>query len=276
MELGLNGATTLKADLATDIAVAGTAGFEFVEIWAAKLMGYLEWGGLPALKRDLKRSGVKALALNSVERVTFNDPSGHIRMLEDFQRFCRVAEAIGAETIIVVPSPRPKGVGPRAIEQESVKVLRELSKIAEPYGLKLAYEFLGFPDCTVNSLAQCAAIVRKVARENVGFVLDTFHFFAGGSTVASIAEVDPRKIFVVHVNDVERAPRRKMHDALRLFPGKGIIPLVRILENLRAIGYTGKFSVEIFRPEYWNRPPLAVAREARRTTLAALHQAGFC
>jgi 2-keto-myo-inositol isomerase len=94
--------------------------------------------------------------------------------------------------------------------------------------------------------------------------------------VASIAEVDPRKIFVVHVNDVERAPRRKMHDALRLFPGKGIIPLVRILENLRAIGYTGKFSVEIFRPEYWNRPPLAVAREARRTTLAALHQAGFC
>jgi len=276
MELGLNGATTLKADLATDIAVAGTAGFDFVEIWAAKLMGYLEWGGLPALKRDLKRSGVKAVTLNSVERVTFNDPSGHIRMLEDFQRFCRVAEAIGAETVIVVPSPRPKGVGLKTIEQESVKVLRELSKIAEPYGLKLAYEFLGFADCTVNSLAQCAAIVQKVSRENVGFVLDTFHFFAGGSTVASIAEVDPRKIFMVHVNDVERSPRRKMHDALRLFPGKGIIPLIRILEALRAIGYTGKFSVEIFRPQYWNRFPLEVAREARRTTLAALHQAGFC
>ncbi len=275
MELGLNGATTLKADLATDIAVAGKAGFDFVEIWAAKLMGYLERGGLPALRRDLKRAGVEAATLNSVEHVTFNDPSGHIRMLEDFQRFCRVAEAINAETVIVVPSPRPKGVSLASIERESVRVLRELSRIARPYGVRLAYEFLGFADCTVNTLAQCAEIVDKVARPNVGLVLDTFHFFAGGSTVASIREVNPEKIFIVHINDVERAPRRKMHDALRLYPGKGILPLTSILRALKAIGYTGRVSVEIFRPQYWNRPPLQVAREARTCALAALRQAGL-
>jgi 2-keto-myo-inositol isomerase len=276
MELGLNGATTLKADLATDIAVAGKAGFDFVEIWAAKLMGYLERGGLPALRRDLKRAGVEAATLNSVEHVTFNDPSGHIRMLEDFQRFCRVAEAINAETVIVVPSPRPKGVSLASIERESVRVLRELSRIALPYGVRLAYEFLGFADCTVNTLAQCAEIVDKVARPNVGLVLDTFHFFAGGSRLASIRQVDPGKIFIVHINDVERAPRRKMHDALRLYPGKGILPLTSILRALKAIGYTGRVSVEIFRPQYWNRPPLQVAREARATALAALRQAGLC
>ncbi len=275
MELGLNGATTLKADLATDIAVAGRAGFDFVEIWAAKLMGYLERGGLAALRRDLRRAGVKAATLNSVERVTFNDPSGHIRMLEDFQRFCRVAEAIQCETVIVVPSPRPKGVSLAAIERESVRVLRELSTIAKPFGVRLAYEFLGFADCTVNSLAQCAAIVDKVARPNVGLVLDIFHFFAGGSSLASIRRVNPRKIFIVHINDVERAPRRKMHDALRLFPGKGIIPLTRILGSLKAIGYDGKVSIEIFRPQYWNRPPLQVAKEARATARATLRQAGL-
>jgi len=275
MELGLNGATTLKADLATDITVAGRAGFDFVEIWAAKLLGYLERGGLPVLKRDLKRAGVRAATLNSVEHVTFNDPSGHVRMLEDFQRFCRVAEAINAETVIVVPSPRPKGASLAAIERESVRVLRELSTMARPYGVRLAYEFLGFADCTVNSLAQCAAIVEKVARPNVGLVLDTFHFFAGGSTLASIRKVQPGKIFIVHINDVERAPRRKMHDALRLYPGKGIIPLGGILRALKAIGYTGGFSVEIFRPQYWNRPPLQVAREARKSAAAALRQAGL-
>jgi 2-keto-myo-inositol isomerase len=275
MELGLNGATTLKADLATDIAVAGKAGFDFVEIWAAKLMGYLEQGGLPTLRRDLKRAGVKAATLNSVEHVTFNDPSGHVRMLEDFQRFCRVAEAIDAETVIVVPSPRPKGVSLAAIERESVRVLRELSALARPHGVRLAYEFLGFADCTVNSLAQCAAIVEKVARPNVGLVLDTFHFFAGGSNLASIRRVNPAKIFIVHLNDVERVPRRKMHDALRLFPGKGILPLGGILRTLKGIGYAGRFSVEIFRPQYWNRPPLAVAREARTTAMAALQGAGL-
>jgi 2-keto-myo-inositol isomerase len=276
MELGLNGATTLKADLATDIAVAGRAGFEFVEIWAAKLMGYLERGGLPALKRDLRRAGLRAATLNSVEHVTFNDPSGHVRMLEDFRRFCRVAQAVGAETVIVVPSPCPKGVSLAAIERESIRVLRELSAIARPSGVRLAYEFLGFADCTVNTLAQCAAIVEKVARPNVGLVLDTFHFFAGGSRIASIREANPEKIFIVHINDVERAPRRKMHDALRLYPGKGILPLAGILRALKAIGYAGGFSVEIFRPQYWNRPPLQVAREARQSALAALRRAGLC
>jgi 2-keto-myo-inositol isomerase len=275
MTLGLNGATTLKADLATDIAVAGKAGFDFVEIWAAKLIGYLDRGGLPALRRDLRRAGVTPATLNSVERITFNDPSGHIRMLEEFRRLCRVAEAIGCATILVVPSPRPKRVSDGEIERESVRVLRELSRLAKPHGVRLAYEFLGFADCTVNSLAQCAAIVAKVARPNVGLVLDTFHFFAGGSTLASIRAVDPRHIFMVHLNDVERAPRRKMHDALRLYPGKGIIPLRGILRELRGIGYTGQMSVEIFRPQYWSRSPLQVAREARAASLRLLREAGL-
>jgi 2-keto-myo-inositol isomerase len=275
MELGLNGATTLTADLATDIAVAGKAGFDFIEIWAAKLIGYLDRGGLPALRRDLRRAEVTPATLNSVERITFNDPSGHIRMREDFQRLCRVAEAIGCETILVVPSPRPKRVSDGVIKRESVRVLRELSRMAKLYGVRLAYEFLGFADCSVNSLAQCAAIVEKVARPNVGLVLDTFHFFAGGSTLASIRAVDPRHIFMVHLNDVERAPRRKMHDALRLYPGKGIIPLRGILRELRGIGYTGKMSVEIFRPQYWSRSPLQVAREARSASLRLLREAGL-
>lgn len=275
MRLGLNGATTLKADLATDIAVAGKAGFDFVEIWAPKLLGYLERGGLPALRRDLRRAGVHAATLNSVERVTFNDPSGHVRMLEDFTRLCRVAETIECETVLVVPSPRPRGVSAAAIEHESVRVLRELSRLAKPYGVRVAYEFLGFEDCTVNSLAQCAAIVEKVARPNVGLVLDTFHFFVGRSTLASIRALDPRHVFMVHLNDVERAPRRRMHDALRLYPGRGIIPLPAILRSLKAIDYDGEVSVEIFRPQYWARAPFQVAREARSASLALLRDAGL-
>lgn len=275
MRLGLNGATTLTADLATDIEVAGQAGYDFVEIWATKLYGYLERGGLAGLRRDLKAAGLRAATLNSVEHITFNDPSGHVRMLEDFRRFCRIAEVIGCQTVLVVPSPKPKGVTAAAIEVESVRILRELAAIAKPSGVRLAYEFLGFADCTVNTLAQCAAIVEQVARPNVGLVLDTFHFFAGGSTLASLREVDPAAIFMVHVNDVERAPRRKMHDALRLFPGKGILPLPAILAALCDIGYDGDYSVEIFRPQYWRRPPLAVAQAAHRATLQAFRAAGF-
>jgi len=275
MELGLNGATTLTSDLATDIQVAGRAGFDFLEIWAAKLLGYLERGGLAALRKDLRRAGVRPATLNSVERITFNDPSGHVRMLEDFRRFCRVAEAIGCGTILVVPSPRPPRTSRTAVERESVRVLRLLSREAASFGVRVAYEFLGFADCSVNTLAQCAAIVEAVGRPNVGVVLDTFHFYAGGSSLASLRAIDPRRIFMVHLNDVERAPRRKLHDALRLFPGRGVLPVVPILRELDAIGYHGDISVEIFRPQYWRRNALAVAREARASAAAVLTRAGW-
>jgi 2-keto-myo-inositol isomerase len=275
MELGLNGATTLTADLATDIAAAGRAGFDFVEIWAPKLFGYLDRGGLPAVRRDLARAGLGVASLNSVERITFTDPSGRVRMLEDFRRFCRIAELLRCETIIVVPSPRPPRVTAGAVRRETVRVLRELSRIARPHGVRVALEFLGFRDCSVNSLAQCAAIVAEVARANVGLVLDTFHFFAGGSSLAALRECDPRRIFMVHVNDVERASRGALHDALRLLPGEGVLPLPAILAGLKGIGYDGKFSVEIFRPAYWARRPLAVARAARAAAGAALHRAGY-
>jgi hypothetical protein len=55
----------------------------------------------------------------------------------------------------------------------------------------------------------------------------------------------------------------------------GFIPLTRIPGALQALGYSDKFSVEFFRPQYWNQPPLSVAREARSTAIAALRQAGI-
>ena len=275
MELGINGATTLTADLPTDFSVAGKAGFDFVEIWAGKLIDYLPKGGLAGIRRDLKRAKVRPLTLNSVEHITFNDPSGQVRKLEEFRRLCQLAAAIGCETVLVVPSPRPGRESAKAVERETVRVLQQLSLIAASSRVRLGLEFLGFRDCSVNTLAQCAAIVERVAKPNVGLVLDTFHFYAGRSTLKSIAGVDPRRIFMVHLNDVEQAPREQMHDALRLLPGEGVLPLLGILRELKKIEYQGPFSVEIFRPAYWKRPPQEIARHARAAALSVLDEAGW-
>ena len=42
MKIALNGATTMHADLETDIKAASEAGFELIEIWAAKLREFLK------------------------------------------------------------------------------------------------------------------------------------------------------------------------------------------------------------------------------------------
>ncbi|NIV39706.1 MAG: TIM barrel protein, partial [Anaerolineae bacterium] len=120
--------------------------------------------------------------------------------------------------------PTPEGVVWGEIRDESVRVLRELAQVAVPYGVQLAFEFLGFSWCSVRTLGQCWEIVRETDRPNVGLVIDTCHFYAGGSQLRAIDAVDPRKIHIFHINDVEERPLDTIEDAHRLLPGEGVIP----------------------------------------------------
>jgi 2-keto-myo-inositol isomerase len=270
MILGLNGATTMKADLATDIQVAGQAGFQVVEIWAAKLDEFLKSHSLADVAGYLADAGVRAHTINSIEKINFRNAAGRAEVLERCQQLSQYAQAIGCSWIVVVPGPLPQGTSWDEVREETVAVLREMAAVAEPHGIKLAFEFLGFPWCSVRTLTEAWAIVAATDRSNVGVVLDTCHFYAGASSLASISTVSPARLAVCHINDVEDVPREQISDAHRLFPGDGVIPLKEIIQEVRSIGYQGVCSVELFRPEYWERDPLDVAQEARQKTLAVL------
>jgi 2-keto-myo-inositol isomerase len=163
---------------------------------------------------------------------------------------------------VVVPSPLPAGKSRADVIEESVRVLGELGGIAERYGVSLAFEFLGQTDCSVQTLEQASEIVGQLARANVGLVIDSFHFYAGGSHIESIDSLDAQKLFIFHINDAENLPREQLEDRHRLLPGLGILPLKEIISALRRIGYDRVTSVEIFRPEYWERDPQELARDA--------------
>jgi 2-keto-myo-inositol isomerase len=113
-------------------------------------------------------------------------------------------------------------------------------------------------------------IVQNVNRRNIGLVIDAFHFYAGGSTIRMIEALDPKRLFIFHIDDAEKLPREKLTDAHRLLPGLGVLPLKEIIAAFRQIGYDANASVEIFRPEYWERDPFELAREAKAAVEAVL------
>lgn len=270
MLLAINGATTMKATLPEDIAAAGAAEFKALEIWAAKMDAYLEDHSVQELKALFGKSGLRPASINSIEFITFRPPEEYEGIKGRCRELCELVKTLGCDKIVVVPSPTPEGVEWDEISGESVCVLRELSDIAFPYGVKLAFEFLGFPWCSVRTLAQCWEIVKETQRGNVGLVIDTCHFFAGGSELSSIRKVEPNKILIFHINDVEDRPLETIEDAHRLLPGEGVIPLDDILIRLKHIGFNGLCSVELFRPEYWERDPAALAAAARTAALEIL------
>jgi 2-keto-myo-inositol isomerase len=85
MKLAFNGATTMRADLATDVNVAAAAGFDFLEIWAAKLRVYLQNNSPSDLKDLFAKHGIAPLSINSIEHVSFRDAEAY----ESIKKECK-------------------------------------------------------------------------------------------------------------------------------------------------------------------------------------------
>jgi 2-keto-myo-inositol isomerase len=266
MKLALNGATTMHADLETDIRAAGHAGYDLVELWASKLRTYLESHSIEDLRMILTENNVEPYSINSIEHITFRTPEDYESIKAQCGELSAIAKELYCPYIVVVPGKLPDGATKEQIIDESVRVLNELADIAEPRGVSLAFEFLGQTDCSVQTLDLCNEIVEKVDRKSVGNVIDTFHFYAGGSSFEAIDSMKPEKLFIFHINDAEDMPKEQLTDAQRLYPGTGILPIAEIKEHFDKIGYDRMVSVEIFRPEYWEQDPFEVAKKAKAAT----------
>lgn len=266
MKIALNGATTMHADLETDIKAAAAAGFDLIEIWAAKLREFLKTKTVADLKKTLEENNLEPYSINSIEHITFRTNEDYAAIKAECEELSKIAGELNCPYIVVVPGKLPEGASKEEIIDESARVLNELADIAEKYNVSLAFEFLGQTDCSVQTLDLCNEIVETVNRKSVGNVIDTFHFYAGNSSFEAIERMKPEKLFIFHINDAENLPKETLTDAHRLYPGEGILPIREIKARFDKIGYDRMVSIEIFRPEYWNEDPFKVAEKAKAAT----------
>jgi 2-keto-myo-inositol isomerase len=259
---GLNGATTGSAGLLADLQAAHEAAYDALEIRDTKLKAYLESGGsLPTLRERLTQAKIEVASLNALENSTLRTEVGRMAVLEKCRLLSESAAGLACPYIVAVPSPRR---GTEAQIRETTKdALRAMAEVARPYNVRVGFEFLGFADCSVNTLGAAREIVEATGDPAVGLVIDAFHFYVGGSTWEMMDGLDPARLFIVHLDDAENLPRDQLTDAHRLLPGDGVIPLRELIRRLDAIGYQGVYSIELFRPEYWAWEPVHLARVAR-------------
>lgn len=270
MRLGFHGATSMTSDLETDVLASAHAGFKALELWGAKIDKYLGNRSLEELKALLTEKGVAPMSINSIEFITFRGDK-YPKIQARCHELCRIAQAIGCPTVVVVPSPTPsRETTWEEIVDEHVKVLRDLGGIAADYGVKLSFELLGFGWCSVRTPRGAWEIVQKTRRDNVGLVVDCAHLYGGGGLFSEIDMVDLAHVFTFHLDDLEDIPKEAITDAKRLLPGLGVIPLDDICRRLQKLGYNGDCSVELFRPEYWAWDPQELAVQVRNSALKVL------
>lgn len=271
MILSFHGATTMSSDLETDVTISAQAGYQALEVWYPKIEKYLLSHSPDELKQLFNINKVKPVALDALEFIGFRG-NDYDFIRNRCNEMCEIASAINCPTIAVVPGPNPDIRTTWAeIVTEYVKVLRDLGKIAYGYGIRLAFEFLGFGWCTVRTPRAAWEIIKKVDRDNVGMVIDAAHFYAGGGLFDELDVLEGDRIFAFHLDDVEDTAKEAVTDGTRLFPGDGVIPLADICIRLKNIGYDGHCSIELFREEYWQLNPLEVALTARKAALHVLN-----
>lgn len=252
MKIAFNQATTLKkSTLAKDLTLCEKYGYDYIEIRLDQLRDYLRERTVDDLKAFFRQNHIQPYAFNALEFINFRDQEDFEQMKEDCRFLCEIGEAINCKKIIVVPSFDIGDYTQSQIQAETVRVLQELADLGKPYGMKLALEFCGYPNCSINTFGQAYAIIRELNRDDVGIVLDCFHFHAMNSDLTDLQHADPNKIFVFHIDDCEDLPVGALRDHHRLWPGEGAIDLDAILQTLKEIGYHEMASIELFRPEYW-------------------------
>jgi 3-dehydroshikimate dehydratase len=172
-------------------------------------------------------------------------------------------EELGAELLLVCSSVAPEAADDDAL---AAAQLRELADRAASRGLKIAYEALAWGR-HVDDYAHAWRIVEAADHPALGVCLDSFHILSRGSDPAGIREIPGGKLFFLQLAD---APRLAM-DVLqwsrhhRCFPGQGGFDLTGFMAHVRAAGYAGPWSLEVFNDVFRAADPRRMAVDAMRS-----------
>jgi len=266
MKFCINEASTMPTDFATDVRAYSAAGFKGIELWLAKVDKYLESGTLAGAARLLQDHGLVAAGscAAGLPLVTRDDWD---KAVAELKRKLELCQALGAPRIVVTAARPPEGA---AYDYDlAVDNLRQAAEIAAPYGVTLALEFIK-GHAVVGAVSTAALLVAKANHPNLGILFDTFHYFAGVSKASDLALIPQGKVAFVHVNDCLDLPRERLTDAERTYIGRGPIPTKQLVEAVRAKGYDGWLSFEIFSRAVWAEDPFQVAVQIKRNLEEAL------
>lgn len=119
--------------------------------------------------------------------------------------------------------------------------LRDVARILGDHGQRLGLEYVGpktlwtakrFP--FIHSMAEMRELLAEIGRPNVGFVLDSWHWYTAGETVADLRTLQNSEIVCIDLNDAPAGiPVDQQIDSKREIPlATGVIDTAAFLNAL--------------------------------------------
>lgn len=163
-----------------------------------------------------------------------------------------------------------------------VQRVGEAAAILQDSGIRLGLEYLGpktmwahskYP--FIHTMAEMKELIAAIEKPNVGFLLDIWHWYNAGDTVADLHTLKNEDVVAVHMSDAPAGvPVDQQVDNRRELPlATGVIDTAGFLNGLNQIGYDGPAAAEPFNAALRALPPeeaLAKTADAMKRAFALI------
>src|SRR5215203_2522531 len=268
-ELGIRG-----LPLSDAIALARDTGFAGLSFDIRAAAQAIDEHGLATVQDQFAQAGVQPAIWNLP--VAWRDDQWQAD-LRELPRLAATARELGAtRTATYMPS----GSDERPFRENldwHVARLRPIAEVLRDEGCRFGIEFIGpktyraaFRHEFIHTLDGVMELIAAIGTGNVGLLLDSWHVYTSGGTLANLARLTNHDVVVVHVNDAPAGiARDEQIDTARTLPMEtGVIDLVGFMRALRKMGYDGPVMPEPFSKrvnELAATDRLAAAREAAKS-----------
>ncbi len=259
-----------KLPITKTVDITAAAGYDGIELWVDEIDRHLKSGGtLKDLDKRIKDHGLVVVGAIAFFEWMVDDEARRTRGLAKVKQYMEQLAQIGATHIAAPPCGDVKNVDLlRAADR-----YRELLEVGAACEVTPAVEVWG-PAKNLYRLGQAVLVALEARHPNACILPDVYHLYKGGSGLSGIGWLNANLLAGFHLNDYPAdPPRETIRDKHRVYPGDGIAPLKALLRDLRAIGYRGPLSVELFNPAHARQDPALVAKTALAKTRAVVRAA---
>jgi 2-keto-myo-inositol isomerase len=248
-----------KLSIVEKVEIASKAGYQAIEPWIRELDQHVKSGGnLKDLGKRIRDSGLAVPSAIGFAEWIVDDEGRRQKGMEEAKRDMDMVQQIGGRRLAAPPAG--------AVSQSDLNLFKAAERyhalldLGDRMGIVAELELWGFSKA-LGRLGEVALVAIESGHPKACLLLDIYHLYKGGSEFGGLKFLSGSFLSMIHFNDYPATPpRAAINDAARVYPGDGVAPLKDILRDLRAIGYRGYLSLELFNRDYWSQDALQVAR----------------
>jgi sugar phosphate isomerase/epimerase len=276
------GALGIQASQRQAIDLAAKHGFDAVDA-DGKYLGGLSEGELTDLLGDMEAKKI-GWAMAGLPVEFRRDDAAFSAGMADLPGYARGLGRAGVHSVTTWVRPSSNELTYLANFKVHAARFREIARVLDGSGLRIGIEYVGpktawasqrYP--FIHSMAEMRDLISEIGQDNVGLVLDSWHWYHAGDSGADILALRARDVVSVDLNDAPAGVvKDQMVDGKRELPAAtGIIDGKTFLQSLKRIGFAGPVRAEPFNDAVRRMPPDDAAEAAAEALRKSFSAAGI-